>query len=170
MAERKKKQAAVMEVLQRELIPLIREKKNVPAQISREMKIELLDMMSRGRNRNKSLDKISERQVSTGKRIPLDRVTSSPGIRIQVIIRKVIFHRKIMLLLRRMFLGRRKASHRMITTAGILTTNPKKRGNIAGGNIRTGRETGLLILSMTFRQRTALLRRVKGQSLKEAKS
>ena len=100
----------------------------------------------------------------------MDRVTSSPGIRIQVIIRKVIFHRKIMLLLRRMFLGRRKASHRMITTAGILTTNPKKRGNIAGGNIRTGRETGLLILSMTFRQRTALLRRVKGQSLKEAKS
>ena len=63
-----------------------------------------------------------------------------------------------------------KASHRMITTAGILTTNPKKRGNIVGGNIRTGREPGLLILSMTFRQRTALLRRVKGQSLKEVKS
>lgn len=63
-----------------------------------------------------------------------------------------------------------KASHRMITTAGILTTNPKKRGNIAGGNIRTGREPGLLILIMTFRQRTALLRRVKEQSLKEVKS
>lgn len=140
------------------------------AQISREMKTELLDTMSRGRNRNKSPEKISERQVSTGKRIPLDRETRSLEIRIPVRIRKVIFHRKIMLLLRRMFPSRRKASHRMITTAGILTTNPKKRGNIAGGNIRTGREPGLLILSMTFRQRTALLRRVKGQSLKEVKS
>ena len=140
------------------------------AQISREMKTELLDTMSRGRNRNKSPEKISERQVSTGKRIPLDRETRSLEIRIPVRIRKVIFHRKIMLLLRRMFPSRRKASHRMITTAGILTTNPKKRGNIVGGNIRTGREPGLLILSMTFRQRTALLRRVKGQSLKEVKS
>lgn len=44
------------------------------------------------------------------------------------------FHRKIMLLLRRMFPSRRKASHRMITTAGILTTNPKK-GEISQAGI-----------------------------------
>lgn len=47
--------------------------------------------------------KISERQVSTGKRIPLDRETRSLEIRIPVRIRKVIFHRKIMLLLRECF-------------------------------------------------------------------
>lgn len=64
----------------------------------------------------------------------MDRETRSLEIRIPVRIRKVIFHRKIMLLLRRMFPSRRKASHRMITTAGILTTNPKK-GEISQAGI-----------------------------------
>ncbi len=72
---------------------------------------------------------------------------------------KAIFRRKT-ILLRRMVTGsRRNISKRMITTAGIPTTNPRKKENTTDGSIRTGNVQNNLILNVISRRRTKPLRK-----------
>lgn len=59
---------------------------------------------------------------------------------------------------------------RMITTAGIPTTNPRKKENTTDGSIRTGNGQNNRILNVISRRRTKPLRKEQSQSFMEAKN
>ena len=84
--------------------------------------------------------------------------------------KKRFFVRKT-ILLRRMVTGsRRNISKRMITTAGIPTTNPRKKENTTDGSIRTGNVQNNLILNVISRRRTKPLRKGWNRSFMEEKN
>ena len=66
--------------------------------------------------------------------------------------------------------SRRNISKRMITTAGIPTTNPKKKGNTTDGSIRTGNVTKQSDFERDSRRRTKPLRKGWNRSFMEAKN
>ena len=83
---------------------------------------------------------------------------------------KEIFRRKIILLQRKVTGSRRNISKRMITTAGIPTTNPRKKENTTDGSIRTGNVQNNLILNVISRRRKKPLRKEQSRSFMEAKN
>ena len=75
-----------------------------------------------------------------------------------------------MLLQRIVTRSRRNISKRMITTAGIPTTNPRKKENTTDGSIRTGNGQNNRILNVISRRRKKPLRKEQSQSFMEAKN
>ena len=100
----------------------------------------------------------------------MDTMTRSLGIWMRTVRRKAIFRRKTILLQRMVTGSRRNISKRMITTAGIPTTNPRKKENTTDGSIRTGNGQNNRILNVISRRRTKPLRKKQSQSFMEAKN
>ena len=151
---------------------------SIPVHISQEMQMTLPEMF-RKRNSLKPLDRMSRSRGSQQKaeiknsiksRILLDTVTRSLRIRMRTVRGKAIFRRKTILLLRMITGNRRNISKRMITTAGIPTTNPRKKENTTDGSIRTGNGQNNRILNVISRRRKKPLRKEQSQSFMEAKN
>ena len=151
---------------------------SIPGHISQEMQMTFPEMF-RKRNSLNPLDRMSksrgsqqnaEIKNSIRSRTLLDTVTRSLRIRMRTVRRKAIFRRKIILLQRKVTGSRRNISKRMITTAGIPTTNPRKKENTTDGSIRTGNGQNNLILNVISRRRKKPLRKEQSQSFMEAKN
>ena len=164
-------------VLQRKLLHK-KHSISIPEHISQEMQMTFPEMF-RKRNSLKPLDRKSrsrgrqqnaEIKSSIRSRTLLDTMTRSLRIRMRTVRRKAIFRRKTILLQRKVTGSRRNISKRMITTAGIPTTNPTKKENTTGGSIRTGNVQNNLILNVISRRRTKPLRKGWNRSFMEAKN